>query len=487
MASDKEAKAVRAAKRIAKIKLMGRDPETITDQEIMDTYHPGLADTIISSQMKARKLTEDEVAQIHIEQEDRYLTMMRRKLNDAFKNVVNIDATRYTPAKSTEQIIADNIWKPSDVPEHGIDRIIGPFAAAGFVTVIGAPGGTGKSTAMGTTAVGIAAGQHIVGWGVNRKARVAYLQAEDNTDMVRRALRAIAQEHAVFDKDVEERLMVLGADRVREWLGKETQALQERREGGVKINPSFMGKLREMIQLGAFDVVVIDPLAVLYGGAKVTNEAQNLLIRAFGDLAEELMVSIILVVHMRKLDPNKKAHVSDLKHGGELSDAARIVSVMNRLTKAEQDEWRDRQEHDPKDVVELKIGKSNIGPDGIRTFMAKKVQQVTCQDGSVEDVVVMVPAIRPFGRQEQADFDLWKVLQPILDERFIGKRKSTHADSLKEVVDEIDDGNKYDTELVIKDMFQREWITEVKENPKSATSRTKIIRIIAGLNAPDLG
>ncbi len=399
------------------------------------------------------------------------------------------DGAQLTGYAVPQDVLERAVWRPSATPNKGIDRLVGSLIAMGFITVIAAPGGMGKSTMMGAIAIGLSRGEAVVGlnWIVKRKARCLYLQAEDDQDMIHRSFAGIGREHKITDREVEDRMIIMGKETVKEALGvKSLQMIQEDR-GQVTLNTRALRRLKALVLQTDTECLFIDPLAVLYGGAKITNEAQNLLIRALDDMSQELGIAVVIVAHTRKGDGAKT--VADVKHGGELTDTSRVTAVINPLTKDEVGDWEARGIVDinPRNVVSLTVVKTNLGPDGERAYMEKKSQLIKCADGREEWVGTMIPVLPPSTAQQRADPALWQMLAPKLISRFVTNKNSQFSDiSLKDLILEL--SVEYDPSKVIKDMDDRGWIKTVKEVPqrkRASNQRGEIGRWVAGPNCPN--
>ena len=171
---------------------------------------------------------------------------------------------------------------------HGVDLV------RGAVSLIVAPGARGKSSWITVLALACASGRQLLGQKVyGGPQRVLYINAEDSTDELALRLRAAMQHHKLTDVDLPG-LMVAGADRVSFNLAKVVSGVALIDDGGWVA-------LRALIEKHRPDVLILDPLVALVGGASLNDNAvAALLMRKLVVTAVEHKLAVLVAHHTAK-------------------------------------------------------------------------------------------------------------------------------------------------------------------------------------------
>ncbi|MBZ9706962.1 AAA family ATPase [Mesorhizobium sp. ESP7-2] len=190
---------------------------------------------------------------------------------------------------------------------HGIDLV------RGAVSLIVAPGGKGKSSFLTSLALACASGRPLLDSHVfGGKLRVLHINAEDATDEIALRVRAAMAHHQLTDTDVGG-LYVAGADRLSLTLIKVER-------GTPALNPPGWQELRALVSLQKPDVLILDPLVAVVGGATLNdNAAAALLMRELVALASRHKLAVIIAHHTSK---NRELGNADAAMG-----AASIVNL----------------------------------------------------------------------------------------------------------------------------------------------------------------
>jgi hypothetical protein len=171
---------------------------------------------------------------------------------------------------------------------HGNDLI------RGAVTVLAAPGGRAKSTWLLTCALACAAGRPLLGSHVfGGPLRVLCLSTEDGLHEMALRLRAIMKHYGLTDAHLPA-LYVIGSDR---W------GLPLIRAQGkwAVLDQSGIGALTAELDRAMPDVLIIDPLINVMGGANANDNATAaLLMGHLAGLAATRRISIALAHHISK-------------------------------------------------------------------------------------------------------------------------------------------------------------------------------------------
>ncbi|WP_171208894.1 MULTISPECIES: AAA family ATPase [unclassified Ruegeria] len=374
-------------------------------------------------------------------------------------------------------------------PARGLSRILGEICARGKVTVIASHGGMSKSTLAHTLAAGITIDRALIGPDVVEGCPCLFLGLEDDQDFNDRTAYAIRKANQIYGNPKHD-LHVIGADMLSRIFHFNTgQGLQYLWNNGkdIAVDPIIRAKLSSLIQQTNAGVVIVDPIAVLYGGTQMTNEAMNLLIRDFAALAVELNIAIILISHARK--PNSKGPITqhDVKHGGELVDASRCTIIIDKLSEKIKTQWENavdstepRRELDS--VRMATVMKTNMGQEGYRFYYTVFGQSVECADGKTETVGAC-KAWTPPDLIRVVDLTLWHFLRPRIEQEFI-KAAPQAKPNLKTVIEDLSNGT-HDVKAVIKAMEKAGWIAVELQRDPAANGRDRVKRIVIGPTPPE--
>ena len=157
-----------------------------------------------------------------------------------------------------------------------IEFLYGGWLARGFITLLGAGGGTGKSALMMATAVCCALGRPLLGEDVLDQLRVLYINLEDSRMKHRRGLKGCAIHYGINERDFDGWLFLAGADNVGKAM-----------PGGlrlIKTDPkTHQGSVNEAAVQWSFgeitrrriDIVMLDPFSRLLQGNENATEVAD--------------------------------------------------------------------------------------------------------------------------------------------------------------------------------------------------------------------
>jgi hypothetical protein len=198
---------------------------------------------------------------------------------------------------------------------YGVDLV------RGDITLLAAPGGVGKSSLALGMAVSIATGRGLLQekiWG--KELTALYINAEDSAVEMRRRFWAFCLKHNVAEQDLS-RLWLLGAD---DWRVHRLSFLREKGLDSTGI--AFFESLLEALRP---DLVIIDPLIALCGGADLNDNAlMALMQRELKRLATRFDCAVLLLHHTRK--------TGDLSSADSSLGAGAIVNLARRAVMAVQ-------------------------------------------------------------------------------------------------------------------------------------------------------
>ena len=191
----------------------------------------------------------------------------------------------------------------------------------GETTVIGAPGGVGKSSLAIGMAISIATGRELLGEKVRGgdDLKVLLINAEDSGIEIKRRIWAFCLAHNIAEQSLN-RLYVAGADDRRV---QRLSFLRTTEKNLSVLDRSGFEVLEAALELLRPDVIVLDPLVAFCGGGNMNdNTVMSLVMRELKRLAAKFDCAILIVHHTRK--------GGDAGNAEAISGAAAIVNLARR-------------------------------------------------------------------------------------------------------------------------------------------------------------
>lgn len=222
---------------------------------------------------------------------------------------VNFDANDYAQAEDADELraileaakqpepppplllpvsVADVIACPSAPPRF----IWEGFLPRGEVALLGAHGGTGKSTIALMLAVAVATGRELFGH-ATEQAPALFLSLEDGAAIVRHRLRHICQQWGIDPAALAEWLRVADGTATPELFTAEGRG----DPGGVTPTYAELFDLAESCRAG---LIVIDNASDAYGGDEIYRRHVRAFIRSLATIARKLDAAALLLSHIDK-------------------------------------------------------------------------------------------------------------------------------------------------------------------------------------------
>jgi hypothetical protein len=228
-------------------------------------------------------------------------------------------------------------WRdPSSIPLR--DWVYGRQLLRGSVSVLVAPGATGKTALMTGTALALATGRDLLGKRVWGGPKAVWLwNLEDSGDELARGIQAAALHWQVGPDDLTQ-----VDPQGREWPllyvdsgldGAELKIAREERDGFRIIAPvveALVAELRER----TIDVLIVDPFVSSHAVSENDNNAVDAVAKEWARVAVRANCSIVLVHHSRKL-AGAEVSAETARGASALIAAARSVVTLNRMTDEE--------------------------------------------------------------------------------------------------------------------------------------------------------
>jgi hypothetical protein len=190
----------------------------------------------------------------------------------------------------------------------------------GEVTVLGSPGGVGKSSLAIGMAVSIGVGKQLLDEKIHgSNLKVLLINAEDSSEEIQRRVYAFCIAHRVGEHELD-RLYIAGADDPRV---QRLSLLRTNEKGHSQQDAAGLAELGAALQSLSPDVVILDPLVALCANGNMNdNPSMSLVMRSLKALAIQFDCAILVVHHTRK---NGEPGAQET-----ISGAASIVNLARR-------------------------------------------------------------------------------------------------------------------------------------------------------------
>ena len=232
--------------------------------------------------------------------------------------------------------------------------LYGTQLVRGFVTVLVAPGGTGKSVYAMCVAAALASGKNLLGDHVfGTGCPIAVLNLEDPMDELERRLAAIMIRHKIDRADLEGRYFMHSGESRRVHMASLDP------DGFTVVHPDE-GALIAEIQAHGIGLIVVDPFAESHSLEENSNPQMVQAAAAWRRVARATNCAIMLVHHVRK---GIVADIDSARGAKALTDSARIGLLLSPMA-PEDAEQMGIGEEDRQSYVRLDNAKANLAPKG---------------------------------------------------------------------------------------------------------------------------
>jgi hypothetical protein len=199
----------------------------------------------------------------------------------------------------------------------------------GYVSVLVAPGGVGKTGYAMGVALSLASGRPLFGEKIFERVNVAVLNLEDPMDELDRRLAALMIRHQVRRNDVDGRIYLYSSDDRRLTIATLST------DGFEIVCPDEQAIIRE-IQAHEIGALVIDPFAESHDLEENSNPQMVQAAAAWRRIARATNCAILLLHHVRK----GVASDMDAARGAKaLTDSARVGILLSTMTADEAEEF----------------------------------------------------------------------------------------------------------------------------------------------------
>lgn len=293
---------------------------------------------------------------------------------------------------------------PSTIPPR--QWLYGTQLLRGFVTVLVAPGGTGKSTYAMVVAAALASGRKLMGEHIFAQVRTAILNLEDPLEELDRRLAAITIRHKIDPEELRGKLFLhSGEDRPVTMA-----ALGD--DGFTVVHPDEEALTAEILanEIGLLEV---DPFAESHTLEENSNPQMIQAAAAWRRIARATNCAVLLVHHVRK---GAVLDIDSARGAKGLTDSARVGLLLSSMG-SDDGETLGIPAEQRSQYVRLDDAKTNMAPKATKARWFKlereELHNFTPEYPSGDRVATMVPWEPPSVWTDTTAFDLNAALTEI--------------------------------------------------------------------------
>jgi len=238
---------------------------------------------------------------------------------------------------------------PRNIPPR--PWLYGRHLLRGFVTVMVAPGGVGKTQVAMGIALCLASGKKLLGHYVHKQVNAWIINLEDPLDELDRRIAAMMIYHKLTCEELSGTLFLHS--------GRERPLCVARcgEDGSEVVFPDKEALIAEA-RMGEVGVIVVDPYVRSHELDENSNTLQAQAAAAWAQIAEDLNAAILLVHHTRK---GAVLDVDSARGAKALTDHARAALIVAAMT-AEEAETFGIKEDDRWRYIRVDDAKANLAP-----------------------------------------------------------------------------------------------------------------------------
>lgn len=228
--------------------------------------------------------------------------------------------------------------------------IYGRHLVRGFVSLLVAPGGTGKSSLILGLCIACATGRKLLGHNVYQQCNTALLNLEDPQDEIDRRLAAIGRFYNVADEDIRGKFFMSPAE-------QKVLIAAEGEDGFEVVHPDER-RIIECVRDNKIGVLGVDPFAESHELEENSNPHMIRAAAAWRRVARFGNCAVLLAHHVRKGTVDS---IEAARGAKALTDSARIGLLLSSMSAAEA-ELLGISEEDRLQYVRLDDAKANLAP-----------------------------------------------------------------------------------------------------------------------------
>lgn len=162
-----------------------------------------------------------------------------------------------------------------------------------YVSVLGSPGGVGKTALATAVALSVASGRPLLGQKVHERGAVIFANLEDPIEEMQRRVGAAMLLHGVKQEEIGDRLLLLS--------GRDQQLIvAENTRERITIATPVVERCIEAIRERQAVLFIADPFVATHAVEENRNDQVNFAFKQWRRIADETNISILLAHHFRK-------------------------------------------------------------------------------------------------------------------------------------------------------------------------------------------
>ena len=214
------------------------------------------------------------------------------------------------------------IIKQREIPHR--KWLYGHHLIRGYVSLLIAPGGTGKSSLVLGMCMALATNRTLLGSTIYQQCNVALLNLEDPQDEIDRRVTALAMRYGITDQALGGRLFVSPA-------GQNVRIAENGPDGFSVVNPDEK-LIIERVRDEHIDVLAVDPFSESHTLEENSNPAMIQAAAAWRRVAREGDCSVFLTHHVRK---GIVESIEAARGAKALTDSARVGLLLSTMSEDE--------------------------------------------------------------------------------------------------------------------------------------------------------
>lgn len=230
--------------------------------------------------------------------------------------------------------------------------LLGYWMMRGAVTLIAAPGGTGKTSLLTSMILASATGRDLIGAKPLKQLTVAFLGLEESEEEIHRRFAAAMLHYEIDPSEIAGRIYYLD--------GRTYKFSAAWADGGGNVNESpQVAELTMWLQMIGVDLLFADPLALAHSAQENDNTAMAAVLGIFSGIAAACDCGVGIIHHTRKGavagDPD------GIRGAGALVNHARIALGLSPIDEPSREQFKLSKE-DARGLVRIDDLKLNYSP-----------------------------------------------------------------------------------------------------------------------------
>ena len=239
--------------------------------------------------------------------------------------------------------------------------LYGTSIISGYITVLAAPGGQGKTSVLIVDILALCSGRNLIGEAPVRPAVVLYHSAEDDAEEAGRRIAGAMTKYGLTAADLGGRLFVTSG------RGKGARRIKLARMGakGPEEVPGAVDAIVELATSQKVDVIAFDPFAAVHDLPENDNAAMNFLLDLLRQIADRTGAAIVLTHHTSKAAAQDMdaAGAGAVRGASSVVDGSRVSRTLVRMTPKEAARFGVPEEQ-RRAFLRIEDAKVNLSPAG---------------------------------------------------------------------------------------------------------------------------